>query len=84
MIDTDFHDLVTARTYALNILISSARNISNADDYGDMLGALRLTELAAQQARNSIVREARAAGDGWEDIAAALGCSTQVARTSFG
>lgn len=84
MIDTEFNDLVTKRVQALNVLVSAAANIANSDDYGDMLGALRLSELAAQQARNAIIREARAAGDPWEDIALALGCTTQNARTRFG
>lgn len=84
MIDTEFDHLVTSRTRTLNTLVSSARNIGNADDYGDMLGALRLTEIAAHQARIAIIREARAAGDEWEDIGAALGCSTQWARARFG
>lgn len=83
MIDTEFNDLVTSRTRRLNTLVSSARNISNADDYGDMLGALRLTELAVQQTRSAIIREARAAGDSWEDIADALGCTAQTARQRF-
>lgn len=83
MIYTEFSDIVTNRTHAINILVSSARNISNADDYGDMLGALRLTELAAQQVRVAIVSEARAAGDEWEDIASALGCTAHDARTRF-
>lgn len=84
MIDSEFDNLSSSRIHTLNILVSSARNISNADDYGDMLGALRLTELAAQQARIAIIREARAAGDEWEDVAAALGCSAQQARAHFG
>ena len=83
MIDTEFNDLVTSRTRRLNTLVSSARNISNADDYGDMLGAFRLTELAVQQTRSAIIREARAAGDSWEDIADALGCTAQTARQRF-
>ncbi|WCE41186.1 hypothetical protein PGC08_05750 [Brevibacterium sp. BDJS002] len=83
MIDTEFEDLVAARAHALNVLVTFARNISNADDFGDMLGALRLTELAAQQARSAIIREARAAGDSWENIADALGTSTQAARSGF-
>lgn len=84
MIDTEFDDLVTSRVQTLNVLVSMARSISNADDYGDMLGALRLTELATQQARYAVIQEARAAGDAWEDIALALGCTTQNARTRFG
>lgn len=84
MIDTEFDDLVTSRLQTLNVLVSSARSISSADDYGDMLGALRLTELAAQQARNAVIHEARAAGYAWEDIALALGSTTQNARTKFG
>lgn len=83
MIDTEFNDLETNRVQVLSILVCAAGNIGNADDYGDMLGALRLTELAAQQARVAIIREARAAGDAWEDIAYALGCTTQDARTRF-
>lgn len=83
MTDTEFSGLATNRVRALHILVSSAGNIGNADDYGDMLGALRLTELAAQQTRNAIIREARAAGDSWEKIADALGCSVQYARRRF-
>ncbi|MCT1551788.1 hypothetical protein [Brevibacterium casei] len=83
MIDTDFSNLVTRRAHALDVLICCVRSIANADDYGDMLGALRLAELAAQQVRIAIIREARAAGDEWEDIAYALGCSAQDARTRF-
>jgi hypothetical protein len=83
MIDTEFSNLVTSPVQTINILISSAGNIVNADDYGDMLGALRLTELAAHQVRIAIIREARAAGDNWEDIAYALGCTAQDARIRF-
>lgn len=83
MIDTEFNDFETNRVPALSILVCAAGNIGNADDYGDTLGALRLTELAAQQARIAIMREARAAGNAWEDIADALGCSTQHARAQF-
>lgn len=83
MTDTEFNDLKTYRVQALTILVSSAGNIVNADDYGDMLGALRLTELAVQQARIAIIRESRAAGDSWEDIADALGCTTHYARVHF-
>lgn len=84
MTEIKFSRLVTHRDHTLKVLVSIARNIANADDYGDMLGALRLTELAAQQARIAIVDEARAAGDTWEDISLALGCSTQEARSRFG
>lgn len=83
MIDSEFNDLVSSRAQTLNILVSFAKNISNADDYGGMLGALRLTELAAQQARSAIIHEARAAGDAWEDIADALGSTTQEVSTRF-
>lgn len=83
MIDTEFSNLATRRAHTLDVLICSARSVANADDYGDMLGALRLAELAAQQVRIAIIREARAAGDEWEDIAYALGCSAQDARTRF-
>lgn len=84
MTDAEFSDLATSRVHTLNILVSSAKNISNAEYYGDMLGALRLTELATQQARIAIIREARGAGDTWEDIASALGCTTLRARSQFG
>lgn len=72
------------RTQALNTLTTLAENVAQADDYGDMLGALRLVEIAADNARRAIVADARAAGDTWQSIADALGTTRQAAQQRFG
>lgn len=69
---------------ALNTLITMAENVGSADDHGDMLGALRLVELAAADARRAIVQDARESGQTWQSIADALGTTRQNAQQRFG
>lgn len=74
-----------ARANALDTLIRQAESIANSTgDYGDMLGAIRLVEIAAENARRAVVAEARAAGDTWQSIADALGTTRQNAQQRFG
>lgn len=80
----DFNDATTARAAALDTLIQTAERVASAGDYGDMIGAVRLVELAAEQVRRAIIREARAAGDSWQLIGDALGTSRQNAHQRYG
>lgn len=82
-IDREFNDLTIKRAGALGTLITISLGINEADDYGDMMGVVRLVELAAEQARRAIIAEARAAGYQWEDVATALGMTTQEARIKY-
>lgn len=84
MTNTDLTTATVARARALNTLINLSTSVANADDYGDMLGALRLAELAADAARRAVVAEARAAGETWQTIADALGTSRQNVQQRFG
>ena len=83
MIDQEFNDLVFKRAETLDTLLAVSRGIADAEDYGDMVGAVRLVELAAEQARRAIIAEARAAGYQWDDVATALGVTAQEARAKF-
>ena len=74
-----FNTATNKRAEALDTLIRSAERIGDADDYGDMIGCVRLVELAAEQARRTIIAEARASGESWQQIADALGVSKQAA-----
>lgn len=79
-----FDDAELARAQALDTLITTAEGIYRAEDYGDMIGAVRLVELAADQARRAVVAEARAAGTTWQEIGDALGVTRQAAEARFG
>lgn len=79
----DFNTATTARAAALDMLIGFAEGVSNSDDILDMIGAVRLVELAADQARRAIVTEARAEGRTWQEIGDALGVSRQAAQQRF-
>jgi hypothetical protein len=72
-----------ARGEATETLTRVVGTIATAGDYGDMLGAVRLVEIAADQVRRAIVTEARAAGDTWQSIADALGVTRQAAHERF-
>lgn len=80
----DFNTATTARAGALDVLIGCAEGIANSGDILDMIGAVRLVELAADQARRAIVAEARAELYTWEEIGDALGTSRQAAQQRFG
>lgn len=80
----DFNTATTARAAALDMLIGFAEGVANSDDILDMIGSVRLVELGAQQARQAIVREARAEGRTWEEIGDALGTTRQAAQQRFG
>lgn len=79
----DFNEATQSRAAALDTLINQAEAIAGADDYGEMLGAVRLVELAAEQARRAIVTEAIAAGDTWSHVAAALGVTGADAEAKY-
>ena len=79
----DFNEATTARAAQLDMLIGFAEGVSNSDDILDMIGAVRLVELAAAQARRAIVAEARAEGRTWDEIGDALGVSRQAAHERF-
>lgn len=72
------------RTQSLDILASWAEGVGAGDDFGDMLGALRLVEIAAGNARSAIIADARANGETWQSIADALGISRQAAQQRYG
>lgn len=52
-------------------------------DLGNAIAAIRLVELAASQARRTVVDRMRANGESWEDIGDALGVSKQAAHERF-
>ena len=52
-------------------------------DLANALGAIRLVELAAAQARRKVVDRMRHQGDSWEKIGDALGISRQAAHERF-
>lgn len=52
-------------------------------DLLDTLGALRLVELAAEQARRAVVAQARAEGITWQDLADTLGVSRQAVQQRY-
>lgn len=80
----DFNTATTARAGALDVLIGCAEGVANADDLLNMIGSVRLVELAAAQARRAIVTEARAGGFTWQEIGDALGTTRQAAQMRFG
>lgn len=82
--ENDYNTTTVARAGALDVLIGCAEGIVNSGDILDMIGAVRLVELAAAQARRAIVAEARAEGRTWEEIGDALGTSRQAAHERFG
>jgi len=79
----DFNKATTARAEALDTLIIVSETVATAGDILDMIGAVRLVELAAAQARRAIVTEARAEGRTWDEIGDALGVSRQAAHERF-
>lgn len=79
-----FNDTTIARAQALETLIAASEGVARAEDYGDMIGAVRFVELAADQARRAVVAEARAAGTTWQEIGDALGVTRQAAEARFG
>lgn len=76
---------MTNRTQPLSTLelLAAASTIEGNGDYGDMLGALRLVELAADAARHAVIADAREAGQTWQTIADALGTSRQAAHERY-
>lgn len=74
---------MTNSTQALSNMADLARSVASGGDFGDMLGAVRLVEIAAENARRAIVADARAAGETWQSIADALGTSRQAAQQRF-
>ncbi|MDN5654812.1 MAG: hypothetical protein L0G46_06965, partial [Kocuria sp.] len=77
---TTFNEATTARSHALDTLITAAEGVARSEDYGDMIGAIRFVELAADQARRAVVAEARAAGTPWQEIGEELGGTPQAAE----
>ena len=79
-----YNEATAARAAALDTLIELTGNVgSTSGDLLDMLGRIRLVELAADQARRAIVAEARADGSTWQEIGDALGTSRQAAQERF-
>lgn len=79
-----FNEATIARSQALDTLITAAEDVARAEDYGDMIDAVRFVELATDQARRAVVAEARAAGTTWREIGDALGVTRQAAEARFG
>lgn len=69
---------------AIRTLENVTAMVSRTDDFGDALGAIRLVELAADQARRAVIADARAAGESWQSIGDALGVTRQAAQMRFG
>lgn len=80
----DFNTATTARAAALGQLVQVAEGVASRDDILDMMGAVRLVELFADQARHAIVTEARAEGRTWAEIGDALGTTRQAAQQRYG
>lgn len=80
----DFNTATLNRSSSLDALIGFAESVGTRDDLLDMIGSVRLVELAAAQARRAIVNEARATGHTWAEIGDALGVSRQAAHERFG
>jgi hypothetical protein len=80
----DYNLALLNRSAALDVLIGLSEGVANSTDALNMLGAVRLVELAANQARRAIVDEARAGGFTWAEIGDALGVSRQAAHERFG
>lgn len=74
---------MTNRQQPLRTLALLADSIEGNGDFVDMLGAIRLVDLAADAARRAIVADAREAGETWQSIADALGISRQAAHERF-
>lgn len=79
----DYNTAVLNRAAALDVLIGLSEGVANSDDALNMLGAVRLVELAANQVRRAIVDEARTGGYTWEEIGDALGTTRQAAQQRF-
>lgn len=79
----DFNEATQRRAAALDTLITHAEAIAGADDYGDMIGAVRLVELAAEQARRAVVVEAITSGQTWTEVGQALGMTGAEAETAY-
>lgn len=56
---------------------------TGAVDLMDTLGALRMVELAAEQARRAVVAQARAEGITWQDLADTLGVTRQAVQQRY-
>lgn len=52
-------------------------------DLLDVIGSVRLIELAAEQFRRAVVHEARDNGHTWQDIGDALGTTRQAAQQRY-
>lgn len=52
-------------------------------DLLDTLGALRMVELAAEQARRAVVAQARAQGITWQELADTLGVTRQAVQQRY-
>lgn len=83
---TTTRDLIAAtldRSTALETLIRYAENVATSGDTLDMLGGIRLVELALDAARSAIAHEARAEGQTWQAIGDASGTTRQAAQERY-
>ncbi|GAA3762039.1 hypothetical protein GCM10022240_13290 [Microbacterium kribbense] len=78
-----YNEAALAASAALGTLIELTQQISGAGDTLDMLGAVRLVEIQAENVRRAIVTEARAEGLTWEQIGDALGISGQNVHETY-
>lgn len=77
-------ETTTSRPALTTLATLAATVAEHADDYGDLLGIIRIVEQAAEQARRAVVAEARAAGVTWQELGDALGTTRQAAQMRYG
>lgn len=80
------HQPIESAASALWAVTGVAVSQMQEPDQGDLanaLGAIRLVELAAAQARRATVEKMRSQGASWEKIGDALGISRQAAHERF-
>ena len=69
--------------YDITVMAIEQMEKPDHDDLANAIGAIRLVELAAAQARRVTVERTRSQGDSWEKIGDALGISRQAAHERF-
>ncbi|NKX94233.1 hypothetical protein HF995_13305 [Sanguibacter hominis ATCC BAA-789] len=77
---TASHALITLERQAASARLNYETEVS---DLLDTLGALRMIELAAEQARRAVVAQARTQGATWQTLADTLGVTRQAVQQRY-